>query len=256
MTANSDSGKCKSCSYVNPKESPVEFFFSLKRNYCKSCNTKFNSQRHANDTKIQLRNYNKLVGSVFVVLAGLIVYASVTSLLGFKFVVDISVFQVLIQVMAIFFGFQVLGIFYFLGKIDSQKRDFIEISGRFKESIERGVEQKEGAKDEALRGLSPMVEAALKKYDQFSGQLTTWIRITIHLYGTGISVALFTLVILPSDPINHVFLVFDVGILIIIFITFDGIWNQFRNSLKDMESNSMALHNFRLGYDKQITFKI
>jgi hypothetical protein len=185
-----------------------------------------------------------------------VVYAFLSSILGIKFIVDKIVFQVLIEVMAIFFGFQVLGIFYYLGRIDNQKRDFVQISGRFKESIEKGVEEKVGAKDEALRVLSPMIEMALKKYDQFGGQLTTWIRVTILFYGIGISVALLALVVLPTNPYNHTFLVFDVALLFIIFVIFDATWNQFRNSLKGMESNSMKLHNFRLGYDKQITFKI
>jgi hypothetical protein len=215
-----------------------------------------NSNGPFDDTTIQFRNYSLLVGSVFVVLAMAAVYAFLSSFLGIKFVVDKSVFQVLIEVMAIFFGFQVLGIFYCLGKIDNQKRDFVQISGRFRERIEKRVESKVGAKDEALRWLSPMIEAALKKYDQFSGQLTTWIRVTISFYGIGISIALLALVLLPSSSLNHVILVFDVAILFIIFIIFDATWNQIRNSLKGMESNSMKLHNCRLGYDQLITFKI
>lgn len=53
----------------------------------------------------------------------------------------------------------------------------MQINGRFKESVEKGVETKEGAKDEAVQWLSPLIEAALKKYDQFGGQLNTWIRV-------------------------------------------------------------------------------
>jgi hypothetical protein len=48
------------------------------------------------------------------------------------------------------------------------------------------------------------------------------------------------------------FLIYDVTIIIIIFITFDTVWNQICDSLKRIESVSISLHNFRLGYDKEL----
>jgi hypothetical protein len=137
--SNSDNNIiCKKCGYANPPESPFEFFISLKHNYCKSCNTKFESHTTVNlDKRIPLRNFRRFYASIMIALAIGSLYAFLSTLFGFKFEVDRSVFQVVIEVMAIFFGFQILGIFYYLGKLDNQKRDFLQISGRFKENIEK-----------------------------------------------------------------------------------------------------------------------
>jgi hypothetical protein len=115
---------CKKCHYTNPPESPLEFFISLKRNYCKSCNTRFESKMitDVDNNKILFSNRRKYLFSVFIPVALGITTASLLSTFGFRFKVEAGVFQVMIEVMAIFFGFQVLGIFYYLRKVDNQKQ--------------------------------------------------------------------------------------------------------------------------------------
>lgn len=248
---------CRKCKYTNPPESPFEFFISLKSNYCKSCNTKFGSKMTTDsDKKIQLGNYRRYLVSVLIPIGLGIAFASLLSIFGFEFEVDGGVFQVLIEVMAIFFGFQILGIFYYLGKVDNQKRDFLQISGRLKQNIEKGTETQEGAKDQALKDISILIERGSSKYDSIEGQLDTWIKLIIFLYGVGISFALFAFIADSLRIQSYLFLIYDITIITVIFISFNIIWKEIRYSLKKMEAISVSLLKFRIGYDQSFHYEI
>ncbi|MGI8831612.1 MAG: hypothetical protein ACR2IS_03130, partial [Nitrososphaeraceae archaeon] len=243
---------CKSCGYANPSESPFEFLISWKRNYCRSCNSKLESLSTLDsdwdsDRTIPIKDYAKYMVTIYIIILAVGVCGISLYFLGFELKLDKIVFQVLIEVMAVFFGFKILGIFYYLGKMDNQKREFLQLGGRLQQSIENGVELEKGGKERSLKDVSTMIEAAVKRYDSFERQLDTWIKLTIIMYGIGISLAVFALVLYSFNISHHMIFFTNIIVLIVIFVSFNKVWNQIRVSLRKIETLSINLHSFHVG---------
>jgi uncharacterized membrane protein YvbJ len=82
MTVNNNSSECKKCGHANTKESP----FKLKRRYCENCNSQLESKKNEmSDIRIPLKNIQRFIVSIVIVVFIGILYLSLSSLYGLKF---------------------------------------------------------------------------------------------------------------------------------------------------------------------------
>lgn len=162
-----------------------------------------------------------------------------------------NIFENLIQVIAILFGFSIVAVFYYLGKADEYQRDYIHAlytaSTHLKQAKSKTVEGEE-AKQKLEKQISEfriLSDVIPELYNELRGIIISWGKPAMVGFGSGLVVSFIALgsTAMGIEKFQLSLLIIAVSIVLYGLFCFVQIWYKLQDLLNDLLRHMKNLYD-------------